>query len=70
MESISGMEFEIVKAVYFLDDNFTESDIEKYVVSKVNTRQNKFEKIFKNFAMRDIFHNMDPTTRLTEGSFN
>lgn len=30
MESISGMEFEIVKAVYFLDDNFTESDIEKY----------------------------------------
>lgn len=53
------MEFEIVKAVYFLDDNF-----------KVNTRQNKFEKIFKNFAMRDIFHNMDPTTRLTEGSFN
>jgi len=59
MESISGMEFEIVKAVYFLDDNFTES-----------TRQNKFEKIFKNFAMRDIFHNMDPTTRLTEGSFN
>jgi len=62
------MEFEIVKAVYFLDDNFTESDIEKYVEGKYTTKQ--IRKIFKNFAMRDIFHNMDPTTRLTEGSFN
>lgn len=39
MESISGMEFEIVKAVYFLDDNFTESDIEKYVEGKYTTKQ-------------------------------
>ena len=39
MESISGMEFEIVKAVYFLDDNFTESDIEKYVEGKYTIKQ-------------------------------